>query len=137
MRLRAIVIAVDTNVLVRLVVIDDAEQTRRAREVVAGSARIIVLYTVLSETAWVLGFTYKLTQAQVISALSSVLGLPNVSAQASERVQRAFAWAGHGMQLGDALHLSAADECEGFVSFDRDFARKADAAGAQPRVASP
>ena len=130
-------IAIDTNVLVRLILNEDAEQTKRARAVVEGVASVLVPYSVLLEAAWVLGVAYKVPKAEVLSSLAAVLGLPNVIAQAPDQVRRAFAWASQGVALGDALHLAGSEGCETFVSFDRRFARQAAGLGAAPEVVSP
>jgi predicted nucleic acid-binding protein len=53
-----------------------------------------------------------------------------------ERTARALNWLERGMDFADALHLTKADDCEAFVSFDRRLAAAADRLGA-PRVCVP
>ena len=55
--------AVDTNVLVRLIVRDDSEQVGVAGAFVAQGAWIALL--VLAETVWVLESVYRLTRQQI------------------------------------------------------------------------
>ena len=55
-------IAVDTNVLVRLLTGDDPAQTQRAVELFAQES-ILIPKTVLLETEWVLRYSYELALA--------------------------------------------------------------------------
>ena len=117
-------IAVDTNVIVRLLVNDDAEQARRARELFEHE-RVWVGATVLLETAWVLDSSYGFSADEVAAALSGLLGLPNVSVEDGEAVARALAAVAKGVDLADALHLVRAPmEIEAFVTFDASLARR-------------
>jgi predicted nucleic-acid-binding protein len=64
-------LAVDTNVLVRLLARDDARQALAADEAVAGGAWISHL--VLAEAIWVLDAVYSRTSKQLIAALDLLL----------------------------------------------------------------
>lgn len=64
-------LAVDTNVLVRLLARDDAKQAMAADEAVAGGAWISHL--VLAEAIWVLDAVYARTSKQMIAALDLLL----------------------------------------------------------------
>lgn len=64
-------LAVDTNVLVRLLARDDAKQALAADEAVAGGAWISHL--VLAEAIWVLDAVYARTPKQMIAALDLLL----------------------------------------------------------------
>lgn len=61
-------IAIDTNVLVRLLVRDDDVQARRAVALFEQN-EIYVCKTVLLETEWVLRFGYELDGAAILDAL--------------------------------------------------------------------
>ncbi|HMB51726.1 MAG TPA: type II toxin-antitoxin system VapC family toxin [Thermoanaerobaculia bacterium] len=69
-------IAFDTNVLVRLLVEDDAAQFAAAMEVLeraaAADERCHLSDVVLCETAWVLASIYRASRADVLAALSAV-----------------------------------------------------------------
>lgn len=70
-------LGIDTNVLVRLLVEDDAEQTRRAQRLVtraveAGDAVVISLL-VLLETEWVIRSRYSFAKDAVIRSLRRLL----------------------------------------------------------------
>ena len=82
--------AIDTNVLVRLLVRDDPKQVRAAEAFVAGGAWISHL--VLTETLWVLDSVYERSSAQIaaavellISHLELTLQDPDVVAAALEQ----------------------------------------------------
>src|ERR1700676_4811569 len=64
-------LAVDTNVLVRLIARDDANQVRVADEFVAKGAWISHL--VLAETVWVLDSVYDLSREQIATAIDMLL----------------------------------------------------------------
>ena len=113
---------VDTNVIVRYLTGDDPAQAAKARAVI-GQKPVFVPRTVLLEAEWVLRGVYELPSAQVIAALRALAGLPGVSVEDAGLVARAMDWAEAGMDFADALHLSAATECESFLTFDRRFAR--------------
>ena len=63
--------AVDTNILVRLVVRDDPAQVRAAEEFIAGGAW--VSHLVLAETAWVLDAVYERTAQPIWTAVDILL----------------------------------------------------------------
>lgn len=114
--------AVDTNVIVRYLMGDDPEQTGKARGVI-GRETVFVPRTVVLEVEWVLRGVYGLKAAQVIPALRRVAGLPGVTVEDAPMVAKAMDWAEAGLDFADALHLAAAGECEGFVTFDKAFMR--------------
>ncbi len=70
-------LAVDTNLVVRLLASDDAAQTRRAAALFS-SEQIFISKTVLLEAEWVLRFSYDLPPKVILQALRNIIGLPNV-----------------------------------------------------------
>lgn len=125
---------VDTNVIVRYLTGDDPAQAAKARAVI-GRKPVFLPRTVLLEVEWVLRGVYELPSAQVIPALRALAGLPGVSVEDAGLVARAMDWAEAGMDFADALHLAAAAECEGFLTFDRRFARSGTRLGGIPVTA--
>lgn len=121
-------IAVDTNVLVRLVTLDDPAQHAQAVEVFERNAAYISR-TVLLETAWVLAGSYQLTRETIAQALRGIAGMPNVVVEEADAVARAIEWYEAGMDVADALHLATCPEVEAFVTFDRKMARRSRAVG--------
>lgn len=127
-------IAIDTNVLVRLLVDDDPDQTRRARKVMK-RGDVLVTASVLLETAWVLAAVYGRDRPQVSNALRGVLGLEGVSTDAPAAVAQALDWFDAGLDLADALHVATSHRAQAFVTFDERLVRHARTAGV-PAVAS-
>ena len=117
-------IAIDTNVLVRLVVADDAVQARRARKLVEGS-EVVVATTVLLECEWVLRSAYGFGRADISRAFRGFLGLPNVVPDAPAAVAAALDAYEAGLDFADALHLASVPKAKAFFTFDRRLAKAA------------
>jgi len=117
-------LAVDTNVVVRFLVNDDAEQSPRARTLVNGSAIFLPL-TVLLESEWVLRSVYAIGPKAAAKALRLFVSLPSVSVERPTIAARALDWLDAGLDFADALHLATSDHCEAFVTFDRQFIKQA------------
>ena len=64
-------LAVDTNVLVRLVARDDADQVSAAEDFVNKGAW--VSHLVLAETIWVLDSVYELSRVQIATAVEDAV----------------------------------------------------------------
>ena len=117
-------IALDTNVVVRLLVDDDPGQTRRARKLLESHAALL-LPTVLLETEWVLRGAYDIGRPAIAASLRKLMGLPNIAVTNAEAVANALKWFEAGLDFADALHLALAGEVEGFVTFDALLAKRA------------
>ena len=130
-------IALDTNVLVRYLLADDAAQTRAARALLADlGTEYFVPITVTLELVSVLRSS-KAPRDAIIGPLRDLLSLPNVRPQLSEAVFQALRWAESGLDIADALHLALSGKAEQFLSFDGDLGKQAARASVQPRVAAP
>jgi len=79
--------AVDTNVLVRLVVRDDANQVSAAEEFIAGGAWVSQL--VLAETIWVLDAVHERSAEQIATAIEMLLNHHQLSIQDADVVSAA------------------------------------------------
>ena len=101
--LRLYMIAVDTNVLVRLLTDDEPEQAAAARRLFA-SEPIWIAKTVLLETGWVLRSLYGFDESAIRNAFAKLLGLKKVRAEGESSVAAALAIAAHGIELADAMH---------------------------------
>lgn len=117
-------IAVDTNVVVRLLVNDDPVQARRARKLIKAGDVLIPL-TVLLETEWVLRYTYELDATEILRLLRDLLGLPGVKVEDAARLARALDWFERGMDFADALHIASSGEADAFATFDEKLQRRA------------
>jgi predicted nucleic-acid-binding protein len=80
--------AVDTNLLVRLVVRDDADQVNAAEAFVAKGAW--VSHLVLAETLWVLDAVYDRSPAQIANAVDRMLNHKELTLQDAEVVALAL-----------------------------------------------
>lgn len=117
-------LAVDTNVIVRYLVRDEAAQTAKADQLIR-SQEILVLKTVVLETEWVLRYRYALDRSAILAALRALSGLPNVHLEDAPAVAHAFVWFAGGMDFADALHLASSVPASQFVTFDQDLAKLA------------
>ncbi len=122
-------IAVDTNVLVRLLTGDDLKQAAAARSLFAAGP-IWIAKTVLLETGWVLRSLYGFEESAVCDAFTRLLGLKNVHTEDEASVAAALALTVQGIELADAMHLSSRPPGAVFVSFDQSFVRRARRVGA-------
>lgn len=118
-------IAVDTNLLVRYAIRDDPDQAARAVSFLKAHDCLVVRSVVL-ETGWVLGSGYGLSREQVVERIRHILCLPRVFTEDVEQVLLALDWYEQGMDLGDALHITAAQGVsEGFATFDKGIRKAA------------
>ena len=79
--------AVDTNVLVRLIVRDDPAQVERAEAFVAQGAWVSQL--VLAETVWVLDSVYGLERAQIATVVGMLLEHDRLTLQDEDVIREA------------------------------------------------
>ena len=118
-------LAIDTNVLVRLIIRDEADQTSAAERAVGKGAWLSHL--VLAECLWVLDSVYELKRDQMASAVEMLLNHQELSVQDAEVVASALEHyrAHRGVDFSDCLVLEIARKA-GHVplaSFDRGFAK--------------
>jgi predicted nucleic-acid-binding protein len=117
-------IAVDTNVLVRLLTGDEPKQQAAARSLFA-SETIWIAKTVLLETGWVLRSLYGFEERAIYEAFTKLLGLKNVHAEDESSVAAALALTTHAIELAEAMHLSSRPPDVVFVSFNKSFVQRA------------
>jgi predicted nucleic-acid-binding protein len=118
------VVAVDTNVFVRLVVADSPAQTARAAAVFR-SGPVFIAKSVLLEAEWVLRYSYELGAEAILRSLRAVLGLENVSVEDPGTIAAALRLLEQGLDFADALHLSSSAHAERFVTFDAKLVKRA------------
>lgn len=119
-------VAIDTNVLVRLLVRDDETQFVAAKRLVdqaeAAGEPILVLLCALLETEWVLRSRYKLDKASITGAFIGLLESAGVEMEHEPTVEEALAlWELHSsvdfadcLLTARAVHLGRSR----FVTFD-------------------
>jgi predicted nucleic-acid-binding protein len=121
------VIALDTNVLVRYLVGDDAKQAAVARRVIEETLTPaepgFVSAVVLVELSWVLDRAYGCRVSQVASIFAELIASPTILVENAAAVAAAIARP-H-VDLADHLlhEIGKAHGCARTVTFDRKFAR--------------
>ena len=121
-------IAVDTNVLVRLLTGDDPKQEAAARALFARES-IWIAKTVLLETGWVLRSLYGFEESAIREAFQKLLGLKNVRTEDESSFAAGLALTERGLELADAMHLASRLPGAEFVSFDKSLVQRARRAG--------
>lgn len=121
-------IAVDTNLIVRLLTEDDPGQAKRAAKTMA-SDQIFIPKTVILETEWVLRYAYEISREDICNGFRKLLGLPNLEVEDQQSVFQAISWFSKGLDFADALHLASSPSANSFVTFDKDFIKKARSLG--------
>jgi predicted nucleic-acid-binding protein len=123
------VIGLDTNVLVRYVLQDDARQSPRASRLVeslsADEPGFVPVVT-LVELAWVLGAGYKLPRAQLAAVLETLLRSKELVIDRADLVMQALARFSSGSaDFADALieRTAAAAGCTATMTFDEGAAK--------------
>jgi predicted nucleic-acid-binding protein len=128
--------AVDTNVLVRLLVSDEPAQAEAAERALAAETAF-VSKTVMLELEWALRSVYGRSRVEIASAVDGLLASAGIVVEDHAVVQRAVDWLKDGIDFADALHLASSAHVDAFVTFDTALRRRATALGAEPAVVSP
>ena len=68
--------SIDTSVIVRFIIVDDADQAQQAREILMAGASVPL--TVWLETVWVLASFYKLSRTVIAQSLLAIVDMPNM-----------------------------------------------------------
>ncbi len=113
-------LSVDTNVLVRSVVRDDARQARAADKALTEAALIAVSLPCLCEFVWVLRKVYRFADAEIATAIRALAAVEKVAMNRSA-VEAGLALLEAGGDFADAImaHEGQWLGAEVFVSFDQ------------------
>lgn len=118
--------AVDTNVLVRLLVHDDVAQQRRVvallESCVASGEQLLIPPIVLAELAWVLDVSYGYPRVRIAEAIGALLGRPPFVIRPRREIELALSWYATGpADFADYLIVASAqgEGCTGVITFDR------------------
>lgn len=116
-------IALDTNVLVRVLVDDPdaARQCTAARRLVAAADTLWLPLIVTAETLWVLHRSYKLPKPAIAAALGELLAHPRYRLESEALLRAALAhFIASPIEFGDALALASSEAAGALLhSFDR------------------
>lgn len=116
-------IAIDTNIIVRLLTKDDAKQYSTSHRLFT-TAQIYIPDTVILETEWVLRFAYDFEPIQVCNAFRKLFGLPNVTLSNQFIIAQAIDWHEKGLDFADAFHLALSQNASALKTFDEKFIKK-------------
>lgn len=114
----------DTNILVRLLLGDDAAQLAQVKRLLAQPKQFTSSITVMLELVWVLeAHDYSVQEVQ--HGLNLLLALPNFKPAHLAELRQALAWYAQGMDFADALHLALRDASAQLLTFDKSFIKLA------------
>lgn len=123
-------VAFDTNVVVRLLLRDDAAQARRAERAFLQHARgegVFLPLVVVVETVWVLTYTYELGRDAVHQHLFALTRTRGVVVDEADLVQEALdSYAAGAADFADYVILARSGHagCDSLLTFDRRLARE-------------
>lgn len=123
-------LGLDTNVLVRFLVADDAQQFDKARRLIrretSAGNKVLVSLLVLLETEWVLRSRYDFGKAEFADVLSGLLDASDIVLEDEAAVEEAlFVWRDANADFADCL-IGARNRrlgCSATASFDARAAR--------------
>jgi predicted nucleic-acid-binding protein len=123
-------IGIDTNVLVRLIVADDARQTTAARNFIRDRCTSedpgFVSSVVLAETAWTLAAGYGYTRQQIADAIEAIMETVQLQIESSIDASAALIEYRTGpADFADCLigQMNRSASCTHTVTFDREAAK--------------
>ena len=123
-------LGIDTNILVRLLIADDASQTRRARRIVETSLEagepVLVSLIVMIETEWVLRRRYDLTKTETLTVLRRLLEARELDFEDEPAIEEAlFNWKESAAGFTDCLIAAHNRQigCTATATFDTKAAR--------------
>lgn len=112
--------ALDTNVVLRLLVADDPVQGPIAER--EFNRPVLLTLTVILETACVLRSRYRFSRMQVAALLGALIDRSTVTVEAPDRLAWALGRYAQSGDLADLIHLVAARSATSFATFDRGVA---------------
>ncbi len=130
-------IALDTNILVRLVTNDHPAQARQSAALIDTGVALFVPLTVTLELEWVLRGAYLLDKSAIARSFEALLSVRNINFERQSDIQHALQYYQSGFDFADALHHVGATGCKALVTFDRKFEKSATKAKLKPPVVAP
>lgn len=130
-------IALDTNVLARLVTNDDPAQARQAVSLIDTGNALFVPLTVTLELEWVLRGAYSLDKPAIARSFEALLSVRNMNFERQADIQQALQHYQSGFDFADALHHAGTTGCKALATFDQKFKKLATKAKLKPPVIAP
>ena len=125
--------AVDTNVLMRLLVRDDPSQTARATAATREDT-IWIPKTVLLETDWVLRRGHGYDRERIAETFGRLAGADRVHVEDESTVARALDLMALQVDFADALHVASSSQATRFVTFDEQLVKRSQRFGSRGTV---
>lgn len=124
--------AIDTNIVVRFLTGDDADQTLRVQALFkkAGEERevLFVTFAAMLETIWALGTIYGVPRDEILNSLEHLLNLPFLRFERREWIEELLRVSPEGSLRPSDLLIGIAARSQGCattLTFDRKAARSA------------
>jgi predicted nucleic-acid-binding protein len=115
--------AVDTNVILRFLTVDDSRQSHAATEQIRSG--VFVPHSVLMEAEWVLRSGYGWSPERINGELSDLVAMQCVEVDQIDAIHWALDRHRRGADWADMLHLIAAGGHSAFSTFDRKLPKSA------------
>ena len=126
-------IALDTNILARLLLADDAAQLARVKSLLGKKQNYTAPITIMLELVWVLEAN-DCSPPEIQHGINLLLGLANFKPANAQELKQALAWYADGLDFADALHLALSQDAKQLVTFDKKFVKLAKKSGASLAV---
>ena len=126
-------IALDTNLLTRLLLQDDAAQYKRVKTLFETRQILTTPVTVMLELVWVLE-SRDIAPSQIAAGLTALIDLPNFKPERLDALREALRRYKAGMGFADALHLALSEGQQKFMTFDKAFVKQGKKLALKPEV---
>lgn len=126
-------IALDTNLLARLRLKDDAARHKKVKALFQTRQIFTAPVTVLLELVWVLESRY-ISTAQIVTGLTAQIELPTFKPERVDALPKALRSYISGMGFADAFHLALSEGQQQFMTFDKAFVKQGKKLGLKPEV---
>jgi predicted nucleic-acid-binding protein len=117
-------VALDTNVVVRFLMRDDNEQSKRAENLIENNL-LFLSQTVLLEIEWVLRSSYQVSSSDINEKLQDFCSFERLTVEHENAVLDALEWHASGLDFADALHLASSRAADQFATFDSRLRKRA------------
>jgi predicted nucleic-acid-binding protein len=127
------VVTIDTNILLRYALNDHPKLSAKARAIIEGNTCHVPVLA-LAEMGFVLGSVYDTSPADTVAYVKSLMQQKNIRFEHESRILQALAGVLAGIDWFDALLWAASPvQCD-LLTFDKQFANKANKLGWQPSL---
>ena len=116
-------ISLDTNALVRLLIVDDRKQSAAVQRL-CETHQVLLLRTVLMECEWLLRGRFEIDRATIQAFFNGLADTENFELEGEAQTREALAAYSAGMDFADAMHMVSAGDVP-LHTFDEKFAKRA------------